>query len=139
MQTYISNIFMTGVMNELAMSRIENNLATPRLPSSVQAWIESSKHGEDEKSQNTINMHLACKKTMIKHWSSHVSHPGENIACAQPSVSHEEDEIQDSNFEYGSSQRPKKILKRMIGNQQQKELKRSQKMRLRVGLKMSQK
>ena len=32
-----------------------------------------------------------------------------------------------------------KILKRMIGNQQPKELKKSQKMRLRVGLKMSKK
>ena len=27
----------------------------------------------------------------------------ENVAHAQPSVSHEEDEIQISNFEYGSS------------------------------------
>ena len=30
----------------------------------------------------------------------------ENVAFAQPSVSHEEDEIQNSNFEYGSSKRP---------------------------------
>ena len=28
------------------------------------------------------------------HRSSNISQPGENVACAQPSVSHEEDEIQ---------------------------------------------
>ena len=56
MQSYISNVFMTGIMNEWVMSTIEDNFATPRVLSSVRAWIESSKHGEDEKSQNTINM-----------------------------------------------------------------------------------
>ena len=45
MQSYISNIFMTGVMNEWTMHTIEDNSATPRVPSSVRAWIESSKHG----------------------------------------------------------------------------------------------
>ena len=35
MQLYISNIFMTQVMNELVMSMIEDNLATPRVPKSV--------------------------------------------------------------------------------------------------------
>ena len=35
-----------------------------------------------------------------------MSHPGENVACAQPSVSHEEEEIQNLYFEYGSSKRP---------------------------------
>ena len=53
---------------------------------------------------------------MIEHRSSNISHPGENIACAQPSVSHEEDEIQNSDFDYGLSKHPRKILKRMIGN-----------------------
>ena len=43
---------------------------------------------------------------MIEHRSSNVSHPVENVACVQPSVSHEEDEIQNSNYEYGSSLRP---------------------------------
>ena len=43
---------------------------------------------------------------MIEHRSSTISHPGENVACAQPSVSHKENEIQNSNFEYGSSNRP---------------------------------
>ena len=51
-------------------------------------------------------MQLACEKSVIKHRSSNVSCPVENAACAQPSVSHEEDEIQNSNFEYGSSKRP---------------------------------
>ena len=49
-QSYISNIFTTGIMNEWAMRTIEDNLATPRVPRSVRSWIESSKHGEDEKS-----------------------------------------------------------------------------------------
>ena len=106
MQSYVSNIFMTGVTSEWAMSTIEDNLATPRFPSSVQAWIEASRHGEDEKSRNTINVQLAREKSTIEHRSSNVSHQGENVACAQPSVSHEEDEIQNSNFEYGSSNRP---------------------------------
>ena len=43
---------------------------------------------------------------MIKHRSSHISHPGEYVVRTQPSVSQEEDEIQNSNFEYGSSKRP---------------------------------
>ena len=49
-QSYVSNIFMTQVMNEWAMSTIEDNSGTPRIPSWVRAWMESSKHGEDEKS-----------------------------------------------------------------------------------------
>ena len=51
-------------------------------------------------------MQLACEKSTIEHRSSNVSHPVENVVCAQPSVSHEEDEIQNSNFEYGSSKHP---------------------------------
>ena len=74
----------------------------------VRAWIESSKHGEDEKSRNTMNAQLAYEKSMIEHRSSNNSHPGENVAHAQPSVSHEEDEIQNSNFEYGSIKHPRK-------------------------------
>ena len=50
-----------------------------------------------------INVQLACEKSTIEHNSSNVSYPGENVACAQPSVSHKEDEIQNSNFEYGLS------------------------------------
>ena len=43
---------------------------------------------------------------MIEHRSSNVSHPGEYVVCAQPSVGNEEDEIQNSYFEYGSIKRP---------------------------------
>ena len=35
MQSYISNVFTTGIMSEWAMSMIEDNLANPRVPSSV--------------------------------------------------------------------------------------------------------
>ena len=93
MQLYISNVFMTGIMSEWAMSMIEDNLETSRVPSSVQAWIESSKHGQEEKSQNMIYVKLAHEKLKIEYRSSNTSHPGENVAHAQPSVSHEEEEI----------------------------------------------
>ena len=139
MQSYISNVFMTGIMSEWAMSMIEDNLATSRLTSSVQARIESSMHGDDEKSQNMINVQLAREKSTIEHRSSNVSHPGENVARDKPNVSHEEDEIQNSNLNMGRASVQVMILKRMIENQQPKELKRSQKMRLRVGLKMNKK
>ena len=74
MQSYISNVFITGIMSEWGMSMIEDNLATPRVPSLVQAWIESSKHGQEEKSQNMINVQLAHKKSKIEHRSSVGSH-----------------------------------------------------------------
>ena len=45
-----------------------------------------------------INVQLACEKSKIEHCSSNISHPGENVACAQPSVSHEEEDIQKLNF-----------------------------------------
>ena len=137
MQLYVSNVFMTGITNEWVMSMIEDNLATSRLLSSARAWIESSIHGQEEKSQNMINVQLARKKSTIEHRSSNISHPCENVAHAQPSVSHKEDEIQILNMGRASVQ--VKILKRMIGNQEREELKRSQKMRLRVGLKMTRK
>ena len=69
---------------------------------------------------------------MIEHRSNDIPCPVENVAHAQPSVSHEEDKTQNSNFENVPSKYPRKILKRMIGNQLPKELKRSQKMMLRV-------
>ena len=50
MQSYISNIFLTGTMNEWVMSMIEDNLASPTVTSSVHACIKSSKHGQEEKS-----------------------------------------------------------------------------------------
>ena len=48
-QSYISNAFTTGITSEWAFCMIEDNLANPRVMSSVRAWIESSKHGEDNK------------------------------------------------------------------------------------------
>ena len=48
--SYVSNIFMTGITSEWAMSMIEDNLATPRVTRSVQAGIDSSTHGQEEKS-----------------------------------------------------------------------------------------
>ena len=101
-----SYIFATQVMNEWAMSTIEDNSASPRVPSSVRAWMESSKYGEDEKSRNMINIHLAREKSTLEHRSNNVPHTVENVACAQPSVSHEEDEIRNSNFEHVTSKRP---------------------------------
>ena len=68
--------------------------------------MESSKYGEVEKSRNMINVHLAREKSMIEYRSSNIPCPVENVACAQPSVSHEEDEIQNSNFEHVPSKRP---------------------------------
>ena len=40
MQLHTSNVSTTGIMSEWAMSTIEDNLANPRVPSSVLAWIE---------------------------------------------------------------------------------------------------
>ena len=45
-----------------------------------------------------INWQVAHEKSKIEHRRSNISHPGKNVACAQPSVSHEEVEIQNSNF-----------------------------------------
>ena len=50
MQSYVSNVSMTGITSEWVMSKIEDNLETPRVTSSVRAWIESSKHRQEEKS-----------------------------------------------------------------------------------------
>ena len=66
MQSYVSNVFTTQIMNEWVMSMIEDKSATLRVPSSVRAWIECSKHGEDAKSRNLINVPLACKKSMFE-------------------------------------------------------------------------
>ena len=59
------------------------------------------------KRQEMINIHLAHEKSMIEHRSSNVSHPVENVVNAQPSVSHEEDEIENPNFEYVPSKHPR--------------------------------
>ena len=94
-----TNVFTTQVTDEWAMSTIENNSATPRDLSSVRAWMESSKYGEYEKSRNMINVPLAREKSTLEHRTNNVPHTVENVARAQPSVSHEEDEIRNLNFE----------------------------------------
>ena len=88
------------------MSTNEYNLATPRFPSSVRAWMESSKYGEDEKSRNMINVPLAREKSMLEHRTNNIPCTVENVACAQPSVSHKEDKIQNSNYEHVPSNHP---------------------------------
>ena len=102
-QSYVST---TQVMNEWAMSTIEDNSATPMDPSSVRAWMESSTYAEYEKSRNMINIPLAREKSTLEHRSNNVPRTVENVACAQPSGSHEEDKIQNSNFEHLPSKRP---------------------------------
>ena len=63
------------------MSMIEDNMVTPRDPRSVQVWIESSKHGQEEKSTHMINVQLAWEKSHFEHRSSNNSNLGENVAC----------------------------------------------------------
>ena len=104
MQSYVST---TQVTNEWAMSTIEDNSATPRDTSSVRAWMESSKYGDYETSRNMINVLLAREKSTLEHRSNNVPRTVENVVCAQPSVSHEEDEIQNSNFEHVPDKRPR--------------------------------
>ena len=102
-----TNVFTTQVTNEWAMSTIENNSATPRDLSSARAWMESSKYGEYEKSRNMINVPLAREKSTLKDGCNNdAQRTGENVARAQPNLSHEEDEIQNSNFEHVPSKRP---------------------------------
>ena len=94
--------------------------------------MEPSKHGEDEKSRNMINVHLAREKSMIEHRSNNVPCPVENVAHAQPSVIHEEDETQNSNFEHVPSKRPSEDPEEDDRKPAAKKLKRSQKMMIRV-------
>ena len=101
-----TNVFTTQVTNEWAMSTIENNSATPRDLSSVRAWMESSKYGEYEKSRNMINIPLAREKSTLKDGCNNAQRTVENVVRAQPNLSHEEDEIQNSNFEHVPSKRP---------------------------------
>ena len=54
-----------------------------------------------------INVLLACEKSTLEHRSNNVSRTVENVARAQPSVSHKEYEIQNSNFEHVPSKRPR--------------------------------
>ena len=54
-----------------------------------------------------INVQLVCEKSHFEHRSGNNSNLGENVAHAQPSVSQEEEEIQNSNFEHESRRRPR--------------------------------
>ena len=45
-----------------------------------------------------IKVQLDREKSHFEHRSSNISNQGENVACAQPSVAQEEDEIQNSNI-----------------------------------------
>ena len=53
-----------------------------------------------------INVPLAREKSTLEHRSNNAPRTGENVARAQPRVSHEEDEIRNSNFEQVPSKRP---------------------------------
>ena len=53
-----------------------------------------------------INAHLAREKSTIEHRNNNVPRPVENVAHAQPSASHIEDKIQNSNFEHVPSMLP---------------------------------
>ena len=53
------------------------------------------------------NVQLAREKSTLEHRRNNVQRTVENVVHAQPSVSHEEDEIQNSNFEYVPSQCPR--------------------------------
>ena len=55
-----------------------------------------------------INVQLAQEISPFECRSGNISNLGENVACAQPSVSYEEEEIQNSNFEYESTRCPRK-------------------------------
>ena len=68
--------------------------------------MESSKYGEYEKSRNIINVLLPREKSTLKDGCNNAPRTGENMARAQPNESHEEDEIQNSNFEHVPSKRP---------------------------------
>ena len=102
-QSYVST---TQVTNKWAMSTIEDNSATPRELSSVRAWMESSKYREYERSRNLINVPMAREKSTLKDGCNNTPCTGEKVARAQPNLSHEEDEIQNSNFEQVPSKRP---------------------------------
>ena len=94
--------------------------------------MESSKYGEYAKSRNMINVPLAREKSTLKDGCDNAPRTGENVARAQPNVSHEEDEIKIQILSMCPANVQVMILKRMVGNQLPNELKRSQKRMLRV-------
>ena len=80
-----SYIFTTQVANEWAMSTIEDNSESPRNPSSVRVWMDSSKYAEYDNSRNMIDLPLAREKSTLEHRSNNVPCTVENVARAQPS------------------------------------------------------
>ena len=57
-------------------------------------------YGVDDNSRNIINELLVHEKSTLEHRSNNILCTLENVAHAQPSVGHEEDKIQNSNFEH---------------------------------------
>ena len=53
-----------------------------------------------------INVPLTREKSTLEHRSNNIPCTVENVAHAEPSVSHKEDEIQNSNFAHLPSKRP---------------------------------
>ena len=53
-----------------------------------------------------INVQLAQEKSHFEHRGGNISNIGENVPYALPSVSQEEEEIQNSNIEHESSKCP---------------------------------
>ena len=53
-----------------------------------------------------ISVPLAREKSTLKDGCNNTPRTGENVARAQPNVSHKEDDIQNSNFEHVPSKRP---------------------------------
>ena len=76
--------------------------------------MESSKYGEYEKSAKKFNVMLAREKSTLKDGCNNdAQRTGENVARAQPNLSHEEDEIQNSNFEDSEEDDRKPAAKRI--------------------------
>ena len=94
--------------------------------------MESSKHGEDEKSRNMINVPLAREKSTIAHKSNNIPCPVKNVVHSQLSVSHKEDEIQNLNFEHGPSMSPIEDSEEDDRKPAAERIRKSQKKMLRV-------
>ena len=73
MLSYVTNIYITGITSELAMSMIEDNLANQ--------WRGLSS-SMDKTFKSWTKIKLALEKSKIEYRRSNLSHPGENVACA---------------------------------------------------------
>ena len=79
-----------------------------------------------------INIPLAREKSMLEHRSNNVPCTFENVEHAQPNVSHEEDKIQNSNFQHVPSKSPREDHEEDDRKPAAKRIKKSQNMMLRV-------